>query len=1012
MSSLKFIMDVDMDPLESHASYQRSREAAGSQASSPTKTTPTRSLPPGVPENEETMLRHARSMNQMSMPMIQQSWSSHPSLATRHGEESTAYPPDYRSATHRGSRSAGPSGAASKESDPALDIPVKYTPVTGRVSKAKKGVPVHTCSLCRPPKTFTRAEHLRRHQKSHQDPTFTCTYENCEKAFHRPDLLARHISRHEIQGEEAYKSADSNNRASSGVPQKSRSPTISQTPQRRASTQGELSASDSSTPTTTAPTSDGHKVRTATSFGSITRSFQAVNFSHDSTHNTPTSAYPQGEPQQIYRTSMENAPLSSAQPAFAGSELPRYVQSPQPGSNPMYGREGTSALPLHLAPAQDLPHLKIPDQSYIPHGLYTRDGPYWVPSTAGSVSSVQSDSSERTRRWGSESQSASTASVPSWSVHSPPTQWSTPVLSPHLPAPQNPSVRAVADHLEDARTPPRTSTPGSTQPLVGVVEDHGVYNMESAGTPAVSAHNRPLSQVFSASSLAIADHEFSGVASPGSDESTIYPLGTLNLETLVTADPKTLSQLDEYFSSFWQHFNPLFPIIHRATFTPWHDVLLSSAIAAIGCQYHDCALARQRAIDLHEICRTCLGVNPKPTLATMQAILLYEVFRRFRGRKTTVRFSRQFEELYAQLRNHSYKGTNVNSNIIGINTGKQDDHYETEWKLWVDNETQRRLLAGCYIFDIHQAMYHEQPRLVPHFDLENTPVYVPSPEPLWECGDASEWEEKRFDYPSQPLRLLVEQNHSQSALSKSPFSQWLYICYHTANLPARERPFPNQFLPYAVNPTIDTLSAAFPYTSLGHMYLALYHTPLQDLLAVAGETWVFSKKLTPPKTFDDARVRLRSWASSLAAASAAHHACIVLQSSLLDQSSWDQRRSRPRLVSEYWSLYTATLICWAFGHRCRHPHSLSISTSHSEPSADSLSEHLRRRAFTYTKTMLQLSVEDLVTNKATMRGDTSAVMETVRAHLQEDAANGRCMMLVDAVCVLDRIREGGNGRWF
>ena len=59
------------------------------------------------------------------------------------------------------------------------DVPVKLTPITGRVSRAKKGVPVHVCDICRPPKvslepryhdfkprtndkqTFTRAEHLR-----------------------------------------------------------------------------------------------------------------------------------------------------------------------------------------------------------------------------------------------------------------------------------------------------------------------------------------------------------------------------------------------------------------------------------------------------------------------------------------------------------------------------------------------------------------------------------------------------------------------------------------------------------------------------------------------------------------------------------------------------------------------------------------------------------------------------------------------------------------------------------
>jgi hypothetical protein len=33
--------------------------------------------------------------------------------------------------------------------------PVKYTPITGRVSRARKGVPVHICETCRPPKVYS-----------------------------------------------------------------------------------------------------------------------------------------------------------------------------------------------------------------------------------------------------------------------------------------------------------------------------------------------------------------------------------------------------------------------------------------------------------------------------------------------------------------------------------------------------------------------------------------------------------------------------------------------------------------------------------------------------------------------------------------------------------------------------------------------------------------------------------------------------------------------------------------
>ncbi|RKL14382.1 hypothetical protein BFJ68_g6346 [Fusarium oxysporum] len=57
---------------------------------------------------------------------------------------------------------------------------------TGKVSKAKKGKPVHV---------YTRAEHLRRHQSSHQEPQFECPV--CQRRFHRKDLLERHYKRHE-----------------------------------------------------------------------------------------------------------------------------------------------------------------------------------------------------------------------------------------------------------------------------------------------------------------------------------------------------------------------------------------------------------------------------------------------------------------------------------------------------------------------------------------------------------------------------------------------------------------------------------------------------------------------------------------------------------------------------------------------------------------------------------------------------------------------------------------------
>lgn len=39
---------------------------------------------------------------------------------------------------------------------PGPEVPVRLTPITGRVSRAKKGVPVHICDQCNPPKVRTQ----------------------------------------------------------------------------------------------------------------------------------------------------------------------------------------------------------------------------------------------------------------------------------------------------------------------------------------------------------------------------------------------------------------------------------------------------------------------------------------------------------------------------------------------------------------------------------------------------------------------------------------------------------------------------------------------------------------------------------------------------------------------------------------------------------------------------------------------------------------------------------------
>ena len=50
------------------------------------------------------------------------------------------------------------------------------------------------CDRCN--KSFTREDHLRRHESSHSFPRFTCPHSGCGMRFHRQDVLRRHQTVH------------------------------------------------------------------------------------------------------------------------------------------------------------------------------------------------------------------------------------------------------------------------------------------------------------------------------------------------------------------------------------------------------------------------------------------------------------------------------------------------------------------------------------------------------------------------------------------------------------------------------------------------------------------------------------------------------------------------------------------------------------------------------------------------------------------------------------------------
>lgn len=159
MTSLSLIMDdVDIDPHDSQQ-YTRSKEAAQTESTPSSQHSQSQSenqLPIVLrPSPDETSFRKRRAHRAPKSPSRGSSRpgnSQHRRIAAGHTIDFTS------GAEGSGSGSGQPSipemPRKMSRTEPGAEGDVKYTKVTGRISKAKKGVPVHMCDLCRPTKVW------------------------------------------------------------------------------------------------------------------------------------------------------------------------------------------------------------------------------------------------------------------------------------------------------------------------------------------------------------------------------------------------------------------------------------------------------------------------------------------------------------------------------------------------------------------------------------------------------------------------------------------------------------------------------------------------------------------------------------------------------------------------------------------------------------------------------------------------------------------------------------------
>lgn len=419
--------------------------------------------------------------------------------------------------------------------------------------------------------------------------------------------------------------------------------------------------------------------------------------------------------------------------------------------------------------------------------------------------------------------------------------------------------------------------------------------------------------------------------------------------------------------------------------------------------------------------------------------------------------------LSSQVMDHN---PNVYDSALASNTATFGNHQQTgmnmvkddRWRTWLEEEGRRRLLAACFALDNHASTYHQQPRARDDIDHTMIPLTGPS-ESLWAANSADEWAAILESNPAlgQPhliphldsLRpedvpgfaifdqalilhaaaLALPRRASRSAASKSegqvPTSPDDLRTPTTASYAAQQlkRTRPDDRLTQLFS---QSFSNGLP-VAIVDVLVAMHHTPLHDLLAVSGDSWVFTLKVLDPPDFVEHQKRLKAWTEGRSAPSpTSAHPTSPTATSLEGMSSakatfhaaralaayLDRRLDVPNWVtdiSDYWAMYVCALIIWAFCHKAGKS---SFSSSSGSPTTVKGAPMGEDETVGWLRTVAQLEYPEQVARMRQRREASAGVVSMVKRRLEADCVGGRSRLYMDAVEVLKKLEELVNTRWF
>jgi len=316
----------------------------------------------------------------------------------------------------------------------------------------------------------------------------------------------------------------------------------------------------------------------------------------------------------------------------------------------------------------------------------------------------------------------------------------------------------------------------------------------------------------------------------------------------------------------------------------------------------------------------------------MQAIILCEVYSIYKSRRPPLQFSKTFEDVYRNLSEDAEAlnpetASPFNDSSMQTATAPPDEYSEYQAAGMVlnqDAKCKQRMLIACYILDQQHAILFGRQR-TSCLSLLGMNLPFSRSQRYWDASPEEQAEVRyrrqssgvpRYDQVYEAMSAVPSLTETAEDPHDAFRSLLLMACLTDTNHDPQALGFVSDNSP-DLSPVLFAVEQTQRMRLAFHTFMLCKHTPVRDLLAVAGESWCMAEKLSSQNDYESAQVEALHWARAFTEPgfgfasdkepSSVEHALYHARQIL------DIHNHHPRtgLLFQQWSIYLASVVVWA-----------------------------------------------------------------------------------------------------